>query len=112
MSLVMGHAVEQVEVVGEGDEEVRARLRSAFLGEATGEKLSVEELRRRKQSVRAWLERNRVPVEEVTGEQEVLKVANVLTVVPPYRTEDCSSSNEIILARIQNLMDNNPDRTL
>ncbi|CAL8329636.1 unnamed protein product [Merluccius merluccius] len=105
VSVVMGHAVEQVEVVGEADEETAMRLSSLFrpkerearAGGGGGER----ELRRRREALRGWLQKNRFPVEEV-GEE--LLVAGVLTVRPPYAEQDCLSSNQIVLARVQGLV--------
>lgn len=96
----MGHAVQEVEVLQEADQETAERLQSVFLPSQPGT-LDPEERRRRRKSVRQWLEKNRVPV-VVEGEE--LKVAGVLTVFAPYRPEDCSSSNQIILDRIQRLL--------
>ncbi|XP_056136934.1 gem-associated protein 6 [Lampris incognitus] len=104
VTVVMGHAVEEVEVLQEGDSAMAACLNAIFLP-SKAQSFSTEELRQRKRSLRQWLEKNRVPVEEVG---EVLRVANVLTVSPPYGVEDCSSPNEIILARVQGLMESNP----
>ncbi|XP_044044790.1 gem-associated protein 6 [Siniperca chuatsi] len=100
VQVVMGHAVEEVAVLQEADEETTQRLQTSFLPPRT-RKLDPEELRRRKGGVRRWLEKNRVPVEE---EGDELRVAGVLTITAPYRPEDCCSSNQIILDRIQKLI--------
>uniref|UniRef100_A0A3P8TTR2 Gem-associated protein 6 n=1 Tax=Amphiprion percula TaxID=161767 RepID=A0A3P8TTR2_AMPPE len=98
--VVMGHAVEEVEVLQDADAETVQRLRSAFvLPKRPG--LGPQELRTRKGDIRCWLEKNRVPVEE---EVDKLKVAKVLTITAPYGPEDCCSSNQIILDRIQRLI--------
>ncbi|XP_053713766.1 gem-associated protein 6 [Synchiropus splendidus] len=102
VQVVMGHAVQQVEVLQEADPEMSARLQSLFRPpEVTG--LDPEERRRRCEQVRSWLEANRIPVEE---EGEELRVAGVLTLVAPYRPEDCRSTNQIILDRVQRLLQN------
>lgn len=98
--VVMGHAVEEVDVLREADEDTAECLRAAILS-PLHPSLDPEELRRRKGNVRRWLQDNRVPVEE-QGEQ--LTVAGVLTITAPYRAEDCSSCNQIILDRIQRLI--------
>ncbi|XP_030599017.1 gem-associated protein 6 [Archocentrus centrarchus] len=98
--VVMGHAVKEVEVLREADEVTAERLRAALLPPSLPS-LDPEELRRRRGGVRRWLQENRVPVEE-QGEQ--LTVAGVLTITAPYTAEDCSSSNQIILDRIQRLI--------
>ncbi|MBN3306006.1 gem-associated protein 6 [Amia ocellicauda] len=107
VAAVMGHTVEAVAVLREGDPELAERLRSVFM--PVGSRVySREELRERRDSLRAWLEKNRIPVTEEGPEGEKLCVAGVLTVNPPYGPEDCSSSNEIILSRVQSLMDSKP----
>uniref|UniRef100_A0A667WWF4 Gem (nuclear organelle) associated protein 6 n=1 Tax=Myripristis murdjan TaxID=586833 RepID=A0A667WWF4_9TELE len=92
-------------VMGHADERTAELLRSAFLPRRS-RSFGPEELRRRRESARRWLERNRVPVQE---DGEALRVAGVLTVEPPYGPEDCSGSNEIILSRVQRLLQGNPE---
>ncbi|XP_042247470.1 gem-associated protein 6 [Thunnus albacares] len=104
--VVMGHAVQQVEVLQDADEETARRLQAVFTPpETRGLDLDPEQLRRRRDCVRRWLEKNRVPVQE-DGEQ--LMVAGALTLAAPYRPEDCSSSNQIILDRVQRLLRADP----
>ncbi|XP_030290409.1 gem-associated protein 6 [Sparus aurata] len=100
VQVVMGHAVEEVQVLQEADEETTRRLQTSFLPARTCG-LDPEELRRRRAGVQRWLEKNRVPVEE---EGDQLRVAGVLTLAAPYGPEDCCSSNQIILDRIQKLI--------
>lgn len=99
--VVMGHAVEAVEVLrAAADDETAKRLRSVFLPPPSP-CLDPKLLRQRRDAVRRWLQENRIPVEE---EGEELKVAGVLTIAAPYSTHDCRSSNQIILDRIQRLI--------
>ncbi|XP_071328358.1 gem-associated protein 6 [Trachinotus anak] len=105
VQVVMGHAVENVRVLQEADEEISDRLRTSFLPPRTCS-LNPEELRRRREDIQSWLEKNRVPVEE---EGDELRVAGVLTIRAPYRPQDCCSSNQIILDRIQKLIQFQPD---
>ncbi|XP_029359826.1 gem-associated protein 6 [Echeneis naucrates] len=100
MEVVMGHAVENVTVLHEADEVTLDRLRTSVLSPATCS-LDPEELSRRRAGVQIWLQKNRVPVEE---EGDQLRVAGVLTITAPYGPEDCCSSNQIILDRIQRLI--------
>lgn len=106
VQVVMGHAVEEVQVLQEADEETTKHLQTSFLPLRVGRQ-SLEEVRRRKGSVRRWLEKNRVPVKE---EGDELKVAGVLTITAPYGPADCCSSNQIILDRIQKLIQS-PDQS-
>nr|XP_024658531.1 gem-associated protein 6-like [Maylandia zebra] len=99
--VVMGHAVEAVEVLrAAADDETAKSLRSVFLPPPSP-CLDPKELRQRRDAVRRWLQENRIPVEE---EGEELKVAGVLTIAAPYSAHDCRSSNQIILDRIQRLI--------
>lgn len=105
VQVVMGHTVEEVQVLCEADEDNADRLRTAFLPPRSCN-LHPEELSSRRRRVQSWLEKCWVPVEE---EGDELRVAGVLTVRAPYRPEDCCSSNQIILDRIQRLIQNQPD---
>lgn len=102
----MGHAVRDVQLLKPGDEDTEKKMRSLFTP-ADSREFSTEELEERKKNLRAWLEKNLIPV---TEEGDVLRVANVLTISAPYGPEQCSSSNEIILARVQSLVENKPGR--
>ncbi|KAB5558882.1 hypothetical protein PHYPO_G00022360 [Pangasianodon hypophthalmus] len=102
--VVLGHAVRDVQLLRAGDEDTERKMRSLFIPTGSQE-FSTEELVERKKDLRAWLEKNLIPV---TEEEDVLHVANVLTISAPYGPEQCSSSNEIILARVQSLVESKP----
>ncbi|KAK3533319.1 hypothetical protein QTP70_016036 [Hemibagrus guttatus] len=104
--VISGHAVSDVQLLRPGDEDTEKKMRSLFTP-AGCQEFSTEELEERKKNLRAWLEKNLIPVME---EGDVLRVANVLTISAPYGPEQCSSSNEIILARVQSLVENKPGR--
>lgn len=103
ISAVLGHAVQNVEIVTEADNEMKEKLAHLFMPEEQ-QSYSQEELERKKTSLKDWLETNHIPVKEQGESQTTLCVAGVLTIEPPYRPEDCSSSNEIILSRVQGLI--------
>lgn len=100
MKVVLGHAVKEVQVLRAGDEDTERKMKSLFIP-SVNQNFSSRELEERKKSMHAWLEKNLIPV---TDEGDVLRVANVLTISAPYEAEQCSSSNEIILARVQSLV--------
>ena len=54
-----------------------------------------------KETLLAHLERLRVPV--VVGEKEIL-IAGVVVCRPPYNRDSCSSTNDIVLGRIQGIL--------
>ncbi|XP_064002337.1 gem-associated protein 6 [Pogoniulus pusillus] len=103
ISVVLGHAVQEVVILKEGDDEMKQRLSSIFAPEES-KAYSPEELEKRKNSLKTWLETNHIPVTEQSESGGRLCVAGVLTIDPPYGPEECSSSNEIILSRIQGLI--------
>ncbi|NXT79842.1 GEMI6 protein, partial [Zapornia atra] len=103
ISVVLGHAVQEVEILKEGDDEMKRRLSGIFAPEDS-KPYSPEELERRKNDLKTWLETNHIPVTEQGESGRTLCVAGVLTIDPPYGPEDCSSSNEIILSRVQGLI--------
>ncbi|KFP76270.1 PREDICTED: gem-associated protein 6 [Acanthisitta chloris] len=103
ISVVMGHAVQEVEILKEEDSEMKQRLSCIFTPEES-KAYSPEELEKRKKDLKTWLETNHIPVTEQGKSGRTLCVAGVLTIDPPYGPEECSSSNEIILSRVQGLI--------
>lgn len=100
---IMGHAVQTVETVNEGDHRVREKLMHLFLS-GDCKAYNPEDLEKRKNNLKKWLEKNHIPVTEQGDSSRALCVAGVLTIDPPYGPENCSSSNEIILSRVQDLI--------
>ncbi|KAM9316770.1 gem-associated protein 6 [Gastrophryne carolinensis] len=101
MRVVMGHAVQKVEVVNEIDDLIQGRLLHLFNLHETSTH-SIKDLETKKQSLKNWLEQNGIPVTEQSD--QTLCVAGVLTISPPYGPDNCSSTNEIILSRVQGLL--------
>ncbi|NXQ37455.1 GEMI6 protein, partial [Alaudala cheleensis] len=103
LSFIMGHAVQEVEVLQEGDSEVEQRLARIIMPEECPA-YSSQELEEKKNALKAWLEANHIPVSEQGELGRTLSVAGVLSIEPPYGPEQCSSANEIILSRVQGLL--------
>ncbi|XP_063184362.1 gem-associated protein 6 isoform X2 [Chroicocephalus ridibundus] len=103
ISVVLGHAIQEVEILKEGDDEMKQRLSCIFAPEES-KAYSPEEEEKRKNALKTWLETNHIPVTEQGESGRTLCVAGVLTIDPPYGPEECSSSNEIILSRVQGLI--------
>ncbi|KAF2974984.1 hypothetical protein EK904_006911 [Melospiza melodia maxima] len=103
ISFIMGHAVQEVEILQEGDSDMEQRL-ARILAPEESQAYSAEELERRKNALKTWLESNHIPVGEQGELGRTLCVAGVLSIEPPYGPEQCSSTNEIILARVQGLL--------
>ncbi|XP_053316898.1 gem-associated protein 6 [Spea bombifrons] len=104
--VVMGHVVRQVEVLNDADEATKERLENLFTLQDVTSHHSKEDLEAKKISLKSWLEQNNIPVTEEGESRRTLCVAGVLTIDPPYGPDNCCSSNEIILSRIQGLLQN------
>ncbi|KAM6271934.1 gem-associated protein 6 isoform 2-T2 [Spheniscus humboldti] len=63
ISVVLGHAVQEVEILKEGDDEMKQRLSCIFAPEES-KAYSPEELEKRKNKLKTWLETNHIPVTE------------------------------------------------
>ncbi|KAM6220192.1 gem-associated protein 6 [Rhynchocyon petersi] len=100
---VMGHAIQAVETLSDVDHRVKEKLMHLFMS-GDCQAYSPEDLEKRKNSLKAWLEKNHIPVTEQGESQGTICVAHVLTIEPPYGPENCISSNEIILSRVQDLI--------
>ncbi|XP_069463899.1 gem-associated protein 6 isoform X2 [Ambystoma mexicanum] len=108
--VIMGHAVQHVEILKEGDEAQKEKLANLFMPHES-KTYSQEYVDRRKDSLKTWLEENHIPVTEKGETGRTLCVAGVLTIEPPYGPENCNSSNEIILSRLQGLIQSHLART-
>ncbi|XP_060600515.1 gem-associated protein 6-like [Ruditapes philippinarum] len=104
LQLVLKHAVTSITVLSEDVELYKQKLDNLFRFKSQ-ESLSEEDLKRRQNIVKSWLLKNRLPV-EING--ELLNVAEALVIQPPYGSENCVSTNEIILGKIQGLIKNMP----
>ena len=51
-----------------------------------------------------WLQQSHVPVAD-NGYGRLL-VLNEISIVPPYRPENCSGTNEVMLWRVQKMLEN------
>lgn len=108
MKLLMGPSVRSVEVISEGNKEICQCFDNLFRP-AVAEKLNPEALAVRMQRLKLWLEKHRLPVSISGSDGQSLTIADALTVCPPYTEHSCLSTNEIILARIQELIRTMPN---
>ncbi|XP_063297429.1 gem-associated protein 6 [Pelobates fuscus] len=105
IQVVMGHAVLQVDVLNEADEATKNRLTHILSPQEATSLYSTEDLETKKLNLKNWLKQNNIPVTEQGESQRTLCVAGVLTIDPPYEPGNCNSANEIILSRIQGLIE-------
>ncbi|XP_069625168.1 gem-associated protein 6 isoform X1 [Ranitomeya imitator] len=102
--MVMGHAVQKVEIRKDSDEVTKQKLQNIFNLQESSSAYKKEDLETKKLNLKGWLQQNNIPVTEQGQSTRTLCVAGVLTIDPPYGPENCSSTNEIILSRIQGLL--------
>ncbi|XP_077286180.1 gem-associated protein 6-like [Arctopsyche grandis] len=63
-----------------------------------------------KSKTHSWLLRNLLPVKEVDDKLHVHDGHVIIS--PPYKPENCTSSNSIVLGRIQHLLQNMPSDSM
>ncbi|XP_076458197.1 gem-associated protein 6-like [Babylonia areolata] len=108
LSIILRDAVNKTTILAESNPSIKEKLDALF--HATDElKLSDEDVKAKKLRLKSWLEKNRLPVEMTGSHEEVLTISGALTIQPPYSVNDCHSTNEIILGRIQGLIKNMPE---
>lgn len=108
LEIVLGHAVSSAVTISEDVDEYKERLDSLCHTRQQRE-LSVEEVKQQQTRVRLWLLKNRLPITTSGPNGEFLNFADALVIKPPYGPEDCVSTNEIILGKIQGLIKNMPN---
>lgn len=109
VKVVMGHCIENVTVLDENIGKYKAILDSLFRGACDdGKTLSPEELESRKESLKLWLLKNRLPVSVSGEDSEILSIAEAVFIEPPYGANQCRSTNEIILGKVQGLIKSMP----
>ncbi|CAH1794196.1 unnamed protein product [Owenia fusiformis] len=108
IAMVLGHSVKSIRVTNSNTETHKEKLKTLFLFKNTAE-YSKEDLQKRKFKIKSWLEKNRLPVCVSGDNNDVLSISDALFIEPPYSVDDCRSTNEIILGRIQGLIKNMPE---
>ena len=108
----MGHAIKSIAITSEVDEHLledhKAWLDRISSKSTLQTDYSEEDLVRRKTELKAWLQRNHIPVQESGDNGELLSISDALFIQPPYGAENCVSTNEIILGRVQALINSKP----
>lgn len=107
MKIINGSSVTSVSIVDGNTETYKTRLDAMFRPEEINS-LSEEEIEKRKRLLKLWLIKNRLPVQLIGNNEEILSISDALFIEPPYGVDNCRSTNEIILGRIQGLIKNMP----
>lgn len=107
LEMILGHAVRSVTVLSENTDMYKEQLDNLFRPKSQVS-LSEEERQKKQSQLKCWLLKNRLPVEVGGTKGELLTLADALVIHPPYGADDCYSTNEIILGKIQGLIKNMP----
>ena len=108
LDILMGHAITKVIVIDENTEVHKEKLDALFRPQMFPA-MSSEDIKKKQMLVKLWLDKNRLPVQVGGVADELLLISDALVIEPPYRVENCRSTNEIILGRIQELLKNMPE---
>jgi hypothetical protein len=109
--IILSHIVKEIILVAKADKNLLQRLQNLF-DEELNHVFSVEELTAKCNDVKNWLDSNRIPVELGGENADVIEVAGkALIIKAPYDVENCFSLNEIILRKVQKLLENKPSTT-
>ncbi|PVD38825.1 hypothetical protein C0Q70_01449 [Pomacea canaliculata] len=108
LSILLGSSITKVTVLADAGVGVKEKLDALFRPKAEAE-ISEDELKARKQKLKMWLEKNRLPVQLTGDNSEILSISDALIIQPPYGENNCHSMNEIILGRIQGLIKSMPE---
>lgn len=107
MTVVMGHTIQNFVVINDNSDKHKSELERLFKSKEMLD-ASPEELKKKQEKLKSWLLKNRIPVRMSDMDSEQLTIADALTIDPPYEAENCCSTNEIILGRVQGLIKNMP----
>ena len=101
VSVISGDAINSVTVIPNSED--KSELLNTLFSKENPQIPAVNP-EEQKQRVLDHFKLNRVPVKEL--ENGVLTVLDNVTIQPPYTVDCCFSSNELILSRIRNLLQN------
>jgi hypothetical protein len=115
--LVMSHSIKSIELIDENNDDNNTddliinlnQFLSTSMGEHFEKSFSEQQLQQRKSDVINWLKVNHIPVQE--ADNGSLLIAFALTLNKPYFKEQCICGNEIVLGKIQSLLDSMPQKT-
>ena len=109
MVVIMKHAIKTVEVTGACGKVELDRIHGFYNSSTVHNPIKTDDKRLR--SLEGWLKRHRVPfytTAATTGQCEELVVMGCVTVAPPYTRLSCKSTNDVVLARISDLIGSMP----
>ncbi|XP_072315827.1 gem-associated protein 6 [Eucyclogobius newberryi] len=105
VQMVLGHAVKQVQILDQNLDSAQKTRLELFRDPDPGQDWSLD-LDRTRTRLLDWIRLNRIPVE--TEGAGIVVAGGVVTVNPPFRVLDCVGQNQVVLDRVQRLIQNQP----
>lgn len=111
------------QILPENVKKILAKIAANSKIQTPESELAPEALKERKEKVKNWLIKNRIPISENGGNSSagnsetggnsstgnsIIFVLNALEIRPPYSIDDCFSANDIVLARVRKLLEAMP----
>lgn len=106
IKLIIGSSIKYLKIVKLTSANTRAPISEENNGMhvAGASSQSSEDWKQLKEALKKWFHESRIPVNE--NNYGCLLVLNEIVVGPPYRPENCSGTNEVMLWRVQKLLEN------
>jgi gem associated protein 6 len=109
LTLVMGHCVRNITIVDEEVSKYKQILDKLLKSNSNGDDLlSKVDICAKKEQLISWLNKNLIPVTVSKWDPDILNISDAVFIRPPYNEDNCQSTNEIILGKIQGLISNMP----
>lgn len=109
LQLVMGHCIENVTVLDDDVDTYKDVLDNLLKNRNSKDGvMTAKEIKERQKVLLMWLSKNRIPVKVCEDRPDVLSISDALFISPPYEANNCQSTNEIILGKVQGLIKNMP----
>lgn len=109
MKIISGHNISSILVLDEGTQFYKDKLDSLFRNSEVSTNILEDDLHKKLLKIKSWLIKNRIPVALSEFDSRILTISEALYIEPPYGLENCISTNEVVLARIQSLLKNMPN---
>lgn len=104
ITFIMGHSVKLIARTEHDGHQESIKFMDSFVNR-DNKLYSKDELIDKKEKLKDWLSKNRIPVQE---KDDRLHVMGLLWIEQPYDSESCRCTNEIVLNRVRNLIENIP----
>uniref|UniRef100_T1IQP5 AD domain-containing protein n=1 Tax=Strigamia maritima TaxID=126957 RepID=T1IQP5_STRMM len=104
-TIVLGHSVKNISIINDNIDQYKSEL-DKLCGNQEKLVQTTGELEARKDKIKNWFNKNRIPFEEKSNGD--LSIMDALTLSSPYLHTNCTSANTIVLGKVQGLIKGMP----